>query len=66
MIFTDERFAVQHRRDQSAGRIFVVVTDRLTGKSEEWPDYLGIDAAIRQWQLQQIQDWNERLATKTA
>lgn len=53
-----ERFETTHRTDPE--RRYVVVFDRVTGETEEWPDYYGISAIIRGWMEARMQSPGRR------
>ena len=48
-----ERFETTHRNEND--RRYVVVFDRVTGETEQWPDYQGISNVIRGWMEARMQ-----------
>lgn len=49
-----ERFETSHRNEND--RRYVVVYDRVTGESDQWPDYHGISEIIRGWMEARLQN----------
>lgn len=53
-----ERFETTHRCEND--RRYVVVYDRVTGETDQWPDYYGISDVVRGWMEARLQSSGRR------